>query len=135
MGHLKLRMDDSTYKLRFLSIPENSHLLEFNNPHNSFTKSTINLLGCRANELDEMNQQRIGKTGIAAKKCMMLNCTREFKLYYFCEPSEGPPMMGYYGIDAWRHDINRAAYPNHRLNRYEAGMKATLAPKLTPYEE
>ena len=135
MGHLKLRMDDSTYKLRFLSIPENSHLLEFNNPHNSFTKSTINLLGCRANELDEMNQQRIGKTGVAAKKCMMLNCTREWKLYYFCEPSEGPPAMGYYSIDAWRHDINRAAYPNHRLNRYEAGMKATLAPKLTPFEE
>ena len=82
-GHLKLRLDDASYRLRFLSIPENSHILEFNSPNNAFTKSTINLLGCRANELDEENQQRIGKTGVAARKCLMLNCTREYKLYYF----------------------------------------------------
>eukprot|EP00505_MAST-04D_sp_SCG-Rhode-Island_P002724 Stramenopile-MAST_4_protein_2724 len=134
MGHLNVRQDDGAWKLRFVSIPENTNLLEYNNPGNAFVKVTINLMGCRANKLDAAAGALIGKVGVGAKKCLALNCTRDMKVYHFCEPSSGPPVQGRYSIDAWRHDINRATYPVHRFNRFEADVKVTIAPKLAPDE-
>ena len=129
-GHLNIRQDDGTWKLRFLSIPENTNIIEFNNPNNAFIKTTINLIGCRANELDEAASVNIGKVGVGAKKCMQLNCTRESKMYFFCEPSKGPPVKGRFSIQSWMNDVNRATYPSKRFNRFEAGLKVTISPKL-----
>tara|TARA_B100000795_G_scaffold267541_1_gene252567 strand:- start:1352 stop:2344 length:993 start_codon:yes stop_codon:yes gene_type:complete len=91
IGHLLVRLDDGSWTLRFIEIPPETNVLEYNNPKNAFMKVTLNLLGCRANTLSISSQTAIGKTGEAASKCLELNCTAEFKQYYFCvPPTPGP---------------------------------------------
>lgn len=100
-------------------------------------KVTINLLGCRANELSKSSQQMIQKTGEAASKCLELNCTSEFKQYFFCvPPTPGTPSPTKSGesltdIHTWIHGINRATMPRHTFQRYEVTLKANVAPLIS----
>jgi len=122
---------------RFIEIPPETNILEYNNPKNAFMKVTINLLGCRANELSTNSQQMIQKTGEAASKCLELNCTSEFKQYFFCvPPTPGTPSPTKSGesltdIHTWIHGINRATMPRHTFQRYEVTLKANVAPLIS----
>ena len=137
IGHLLVRLDDSSWTLRFIEIPPETNILEYNNPKNAFMKVTLNLLGCRANELSPNSQLAIGKTGEAASKCLELNCTAEFKQYYFCVPpgaaatsttKSGDSLSD---INTWIHGINRATMPRHTFQRYEVNLKANVAPLIS----
>ena len=56
-----------------------------------FVKSTISLLGCRANPLNRLAQEKIGKQGAAGKGCLQLNCTSHLRQYYLCAPPGARP--------------------------------------------
>ena len=73
-----------------------------------FVKSTISLLGCRANPLNRHAQEKIGKQGAAGKGCLQLNCTSHLRQYYLCAPPGARPG---FDIASWRHAINRATHP------------------------
>jgi hypothetical protein len=138
IGHLLVRLDDNSWKLRFIEIPSETNVLEYNNPKNAFMKVTINLLGCRANALSVEAGKLISKTGEAASKCLELNCTSELKQYYFCVPA-GESFVeediskadSLTDIQTWIHGINRAAIPRHTFQRYEVNLKATVAPLIS----
>jgi hypothetical protein len=135
VGHLLVRLDDGSWKLRFMEIPPESNILEYNNPKNAFMKITINLLGCRANRVTSpISQKLIGKSGPAAAKCLELNCTSEWKQYFFCVPpvpgAEAAAEGSLLNIGTWIGNMNRASMPHHTFQRYEVALKAVVSPLI-----